>query len=342
MLLQRNDEEGQWEPLAFTAKRLKPSELKYTVSGKECLAVVHALRSWRRYVQGEEIEVHTDHQALVWLMDAAQLHGRLARWVWTIQNIPFTIAHRAGNTLVVADALSRDVFPPPTCPHCLEVLRAIREAALPEPSAFVSSSLDTVERQRAELDGDSLWSLDDDGRVLRRTHTGSKTWVPEVLKEKVLQHFHGNQLHGHYGTERTMDKISERFWWRKMEERVKEFIKRCSVCAQERVPRPNVRQGKHVTYQARRRGEIVAVDVLTITPSSTAGHTKVLVIADAFTRWCVTTPIIDETASTVAQELYTKWFCVFGPPEKLLSDRGRTFAGKVIERICSMCPALAR
>ena len=243
---------------------------------------------------------------------------------------------RAGSSLIVADALSRDVFPPPTCPHCLEVLHAIKEATpLPTVEELTASSSGTVEHQRAVLDGDTLWALAEDGRVLRRTRAGSKTWVPEVLREQVLKHFHGNQLHGHYGKVRTLDKIGERFWWKGMEENVKKFIKECTVCALERVSRPRTRQGKLGTYQVRRRGELVAVDVLTITPRSSAGHTKVLVIADAFTRWCVAVPIADETAATVATELYTKWFCVFGPPEKLLSDRGRTFTGDVIARICA-------
>lgn len=131
-----------------------------------------------------------------------------------------------------------------------------------------------------------------------------------------------------------MDKVSERFWWRGMEDSVTEFLKRCSVCALERVARPKGRQGKHGTYQVRRRGELVATDVLTISPPSSEGHTKVLVAADALTRWAMAVPIKEETARIVAEVLYTHWFCIFGPPEQLLSDRGRTFTGDVIARIC--------
>ena len=336
VLLQEDPVTKQWEALSFTAKRLKPSELKYTVSEKECLSVVHALRSWRHHVQGEELEVHTDHQALLWLMDAAQLRGRLARWVWTIQNIPFRIEHRAGTTLVVADALSRDVFPPPTCPHCQEILQAIKEATpLPTLDDFQQALAGTIELQRAQLEGDTDWSLDDEGLVLRRLGGKSKVWVPESLREQVLQHYHGNRLHGHYGKVRTMDRVSERFWWKKMENSVKEFLEMCSVCAQERVARPKGRQGRLGTYQVKRRGEIVATDVLTISPASSEGHTKVLVAADALTRWSFAVPLKDESARTVADALYTGWFCVHGPPEALLSDRGRTFSGDVLANICS-------
>lgn len=335
VLLQEDPSTQEWDALAFTAKRLKPSELKYTVSEKECLGVVHALRSWRHYVQGEDLEVHTDHEALLWLMDNAQLRGRLARWVWTIQNIPFTISHRAGSTLIVADTLSRDVFPPPTCPHCREVLHAIKEVTpLPTVTELKHASQNTIEHQRARLEGDTQWSLDADNLVLRKVGGTSKIWVPEPLRESVLRHYHGNRLHGHYGKVRTMDRVSERFWWKGIEESVIEFLKKCNVCALERVARPKTRQGKLGTYQVKRRGELVATDILTISPASSEGHTKVLVAADALTRWAFAVPLKDELARTVADALYTGWFCKFGPPENLLSDRGRSFAGEVIGRIC--------
>lgn len=77
MLLQESPETLQREPFAFKAKILRAPELKYSVTEKECLAVVHALRTWRHYVQGEELSAHMDHMAQVWLMDSAQLHGRL-------------------------------------------------------------------------------------------------------------------------------------------------------------------------------------------------------------------------------------------------------------------------
>jgi transposase InsO family protein len=42
----------------------------------------------------------------------------------------------------------------------------------------------------------------------------------------------------------------------------------------------------------------------------------------------------DETAATVARTLLDRWILLFGPPEKLLSDRGKVFLGDVIRRIC--------
>jgi hypothetical protein len=51
-----------------------------------------------------------------------------------------------------------------------------------------------------------------------------------------------------------------------------------------RVRRPK-RHGRFGRWQTSRRGEVVAVDVFTIAPASPEGFTKVLVMADAVTRF---------------------------------------------------------
>lgn len=334
VLLQEEPDKNEWRPLAFMAKTLKPSELKYSVTEKECLGVVHALRTWRHYCQGEDLSVVTDHKALLWLLDNKLLRGRLARWVWTIQNIPFRIVHRPGQTLTVADILSRDVFPPPTCPHCQEALHVVHEdTELPDLADIRKPrEEDAAAWEQASVPG-SGWVVNTQGLLCRETTKGTRVYVPHDLRVQVLKHFHGTQLHGHYGVSRTTDRIAARFWWPALRAQVQHHINACVCCAVEKVPRPQ-RQGKLGKYQVSRRGEIVAVDILSITPASSNGCTKVLVIADALTRLCWAVALPDEKAATVADALYKEWICRFGPPEHLLSDRGKTFTGEVITRLC--------
>lgn len=85
---------------------------------------------------------------------------------------------------------------------------------------------------------------------------------------------------------RTLEKVRERFWWKNMENLVRENLKKCPVCVLERVSRLRGRGGKHGTYQVTRRGEILALDVLSITPESMEGYKKFLVMAYALTWLC--------------------------------------------------------
>jgi Integrase core domain len=116
---------------------------------------------------------------------------------------------------------------------------------------------------------------------------------------------------------------------------VEAAVKGCLGCEMERMRKPG-RQGKLVKYHPTRRFELVATDVLEMTPPTVRGHKKVLVIGDMFTRYIVAVAIKNDTADTVARMLLTRWLAIFGPPERLLSDRGPNFAGDVIARLCEL------
>jgi Integrase zinc binding domain/Integrase core domain len=236
--------------------------------------------------------------------------------------------------MVVADALSRDVFPPPSCSHFHEQLKSLVEApALPTAAEMRNEVSEEQLRLSKDAASESGWSLNEDGIACYRTHAGTRMFVPKRLRKRILSYCHGNLLHGHYGVLRTMDKFPAHFWWPTLRDDCATCIDECHVCAMERVRRPK-RHARFGRWQASRRGEVAAVDVHTITPASPEGCTKVLVMADALTGFCWATPMKDETASIVAETLYREWTCRFGPPERLLSDPDSAFPGDVMARLC--------
>ena len=69
----------------YTSKNLTPTELNYTVTEKEFLAVVHAINKFRHYITGYETFVHTDHSAIRYLMNKPVTNGRVTRWLLLLQ-----------------------------------------------------------------------------------------------------------------------------------------------------------------------------------------------------------------------------------------------------------------
>ena len=57
----------------------------------------------------------------------------------------------------------------------------------------------------------------------------------------------------------------------------------------------------------------VRVDIQTVTPRTTRGNVKILVLVDTFTRFARAMAIPDERADTIAQEIMEEWISVFGP-----------------------------
>src|SRR5207302_9732052 len=95
------------KPVAFESRQMSPAEKNYAVHEKELLAIVHALKVWRHYLEGQEFNVITDHQSLQYLQTQDKLNRRQARWVELLQAYHFNILYKPGKTNVVADALSR-------------------------------------------------------------------------------------------------------------------------------------------------------------------------------------------------------------------------------------------
>ena len=54
-------EDGRF-PVAYVSKKLKSSELNYSVIEKECLALVFAVKKFYKYLYGKEFVLQTDHQ----------------------------------------------------------------------------------------------------------------------------------------------------------------------------------------------------------------------------------------------------------------------------------------
>lgn len=106
-VLSQEYEEGK-RVVGYFSKTMTKHQINYSVTEKECLAVVKAMKHFRSYLYGHETDVWTDHQCLTWLKSLTQPMGRLARWILELSEFKFNIFYKAGKTNVAADALSRE------------------------------------------------------------------------------------------------------------------------------------------------------------------------------------------------------------------------------------------
>jgi hypothetical protein len=101
-------------PIAFESKKLSKAERNYPAQERELYAILHALRTWRCFLDGAKYVVYTDHLPLKYLRIQVTPTARLTRWINELELYDPDIQYKPGKEQVVPDALSRIVHPAPS------------------------------------------------------------------------------------------------------------------------------------------------------------------------------------------------------------------------------------
>ena len=114
----------QLRVIGYQSYTFTPAEVKYSVTEKECLAVIKAIEYFKSYLEGKQFVVNSDHSALTSLLTLKEAKNRLGRWQTKLLSYNMKINHRKGIALKDADAISRLCldFSPPSSLHVNHVL----------------------------------------------------------------------------------------------------------------------------------------------------------------------------------------------------------------------------
>nr|CAH7712900.1 unnamed protein product [Callosobruchus chinensis] len=244
--LYQSDDKGDKSIIAFTSRTLHGSELSYTVTEKELLALVHCLRTWRVFILGYRVRVLTDHKSITFLLSTRMRNARLTRWVLFIQEYDLYIEHIPGNQNVIADWLSRnpgerlEVRPDYSTNVSMTMLKLTKEYGLVKEN-LAHLKLDQAEekwiaRILAVLQGDmevstverdriKKWYVCHGGILFRRgdeVNVGFRLCVPLKQVRDLIYQQHVDI--GHFGAHKTYAHMSRTFHWPKMKKHVRQVI----------------------------------------------------------------------------------------------------------------------
>ena len=98
-----------WEGYAinYISQKLKYHENYYATHDLELVAIVIALRMWRKYFLGRRFQLRTYHLSLKHLREQPTLNARQSRWMEILSEFIFKVKHVKGKENKVEDASSR-------------------------------------------------------------------------------------------------------------------------------------------------------------------------------------------------------------------------------------------
>ncbi|XP_025270795.1 uncharacterized protein LOC112639849 [Camponotus floridanus] len=213
------------------------------------------------------------------------LEDQLARWLERLQQFEFEIIHRKGRLYQNADGLSRRSCAEKDCAYCAKV--EFKENSV---ARIVLEEENLEDWRRKQLE-DPVISL-----FLRAKELGRRPLheevslqdvsiiVPRRCINRILELAHDSASDGHFGVNKTLEKIRKRFYWATCKHDVEDWCRFCEICVARKGPLEK-RKSPIQVYNMGAPFERVQMDILDPLPTTSSGNRYLLITIDCFTKW---------------------------------------------------------
>lgn len=335
-ILMQYDEKNQQHVVSYFSKQTTNDQRNYHAYELETMAVIFALRYFRVYLLGMHFKLVTDCNALRTTLTKKDLLPRIGRWWLEIQEFTFEIEYRSGAKMLHVDALSRN----PIDALTIEVL----QIDLTEGDWILAAQLEDEQLvrirqilEKGDRNNDTKQYFKEyeikNNKIFRKFDDGSKKWVvPKSARMQICRLCHDDA--GHLGAEKTIRRIKNNYWFSKMRRFVSKYVKACLNCAYYK----NTAQPKQCKLNPIEKHPIpfytLHMDHVGPFETSKTNNKFLLVIVDAFTKFCVIEPVRDQRSRYVIKAVRNLIY-LFGVPNRIISDRGTAFTSKAFKIFCA-------
>jgi transposase InsO family protein len=170
-------------------------------------------------------------------------------------------------------------------------------------------------------------------KIYRKLDNGRKAWVvPKMARMQICRLCHDDT--GHLGVEKTLKRIQENYWFSKMRRFVTKYVNACLQCAYYKQSGSGKKQCKlNPIKKTPVPFHTIHLDHVGPFETSKKKNKFILVIVDAFTKFCLIEPVKSQKTKYVTSIL-TTFVHLFGVPSRIISDRGSAFTSKTFKNFC--------
>ena len=335
VLLQK-DEDGFMHPVAFESKKLSATERAYPAQERELLAILHALRIWRCFIDGRPFTVFSDHHPLKYFRTKTKPTPRLTRWIAELELYDPDIQYKPGKDNHIPDLLSRRDGP--ACetlesemePDYLYAMKAVQESDWPKFYAKPENTWPPSYKDLLLKHKDKFVSRDN--LVFRKVKIGDEVqeirYVLFARRADLVEQFH--KSFGHAGNTTMYDLMRKRWWWPDMRADIQNWLAACQQCQLAANADRGVHHAPMKPLEVPPAFSRWHLDFVGELPTTIQGNRWLLVAVDYATNWTIARAVPDATGEAIANFIYEEIVLPFSCPAEICTDRGANFMSNIL------------
>ena len=94
----------------YVGQQFSAREQKASVTEREALPIVVAVKKCHAYLHSKRFTIVTDHRPLNYILNSKETTGKITKWALLLQSYNYDVEYRPGRQNGSADALSRRTY----------------------------------------------------------------------------------------------------------------------------------------------------------------------------------------------------------------------------------------